>query len=437
ALVDKVPAEFQDDPGLLFERFQWRARKGRNEDALEIALGREGTVSSLGEPQRWAGWRRSLARALMRDGDTDDAYQLASEHGLTEGRHFADLEWLSGYLALTYKDDASAALRHFQRFRAEVETPISLGRAGYWEGRAWEALNNPENARVAYEFGAEWQTSFYGLLAAEEAGLTRDPALAGTATYPNWRDTPAADSSVLQAARLMLRAGERTLAERFLTHLVEGMVPEDAGAIGDLVIALEEPHLAVMVGKRAASEATVLPRAYFPVVDLGAEADGVDPAMALAIARRESEFDPVVKSGAGARGLMQLMPATAREVAGELDLPYSASRLIDDPVYNATLGTTYLSWMATEFDANPIFMAGSYNAGPGRVRRWIRDRGDPTTQDVRAMIDWIEHIPFRETRNYVMRVAESLPVYRARLSGSVDNNSFSAEIVHRAEDASN
>lgn len=438
ALIEAVPEALQDDPGLLFERFQWRARKGRNADALEIVLAREGTVAALGRPEMWGGWRRGLARAEMRGGDPETAYRLASAHGLSEASNFADLEWLSGYLALTYLDDPEAALRHFQRFRAAVGTPISLGRAGYWEGRAWEALGNAEAAQTAYEFGGVWQTSFYGLLAAEKAGLPPDPALAGAEIAQDWREASFAASSVLEAALLLQRAGERSLAERFFTHLAESLDESEAAALGDLALDLGEPHIAVMVGKRVANRALVLPKPYFPVVDLGAGVETVEPALALAIARRESEFDTVVQSGVGARGLMQLMPATAQEVSRSLGLEYSARRLVEDPVYNATLGTTYLSWLIDEFRGNPIYVAGAYNAGPSRIRRWVGDNGDPAgAGDIEAMVDWIEHIPFRETRNYVMRVAESLPVYRARLAGVPDDQLFSQLILRSLQGAGN
>lgn len=433
ALVEAVPKALQDNPGLLFERFQWRARKGRNAEALEIVLGREGTEASLGRPTMWAGWRRGLARAEMREGRPEVAYRLAAQHGLTEGGAFADLEWLAGYLALTYLDDAEAALRHFQRFRAAVATPISLGRAGYWEGRAWEALGNAEAARTAYAFGGEWQTSFYGLLAAEKAGVPPDPALAGRTPRPHWRATSFAGSSVLEAALLLQRMGERGLAMRFLTHLAESLDETEAGALGDLALDMDEPYVAVMIGKRVAERAMVLPKPYYPVVNLGAQAERVEPALALAIARRESEFDTGVQSGVGARGLMQIMPATAREVSQALGLRYSADRLIEDPVYNATLGTTYLSWLMAEFRGNPIYVAGAYNAGPSRIHLWTGANGDPAGGgDVEAMVDWIEHIPFDETRNYVMRVAESLPVYRARLAGEPDGERFS-DLILRAE----
>ena len=174
SLIEKIPARLKGDPGLAFERMQWRARKGKTEDAVELML--ETPAELLGEPSKWAGWRRSFARTAMRAGKADRAYDLASEHGLASGSHFADLEWLSGYLALTYRDDPEAALEHFKRFRGAVETPISLGRAGYWEGRAYEAMDDAENARLAYAFGAEYQTSFYGLLAAERAGIGMKPS---------------------------------------------------------------------------------------------------------------------------------------------------------------------------------------------------------------------------------------------------------------------
>lgn len=430
ALIRDVPEALAGDPGLAFERFQWRARKGRNADAIELVIERPGTVAALGEPARWASWRRVLARWAMREGDGETAYKVASQHGLVDGAAFADLEWLAGYLALTYLGDADAALTHFQRFRLNVNSPISLGRAGYWEGRAHLALGDPVSAQAAFEFGGEFQTSFYGLLAAEAAGLPLDPALAGRAEYGDWREADWADSSVLEAALLLHAAGERSLAERFMAHLAESFDENGVGRLADLALSLEEPHIALMIAKRAATRAVVVPRAYFPVVDLAADAPEVPRALALAIARRESEFDPVVTSGVGARGLMQLMPATAREMAGDLDLAYDAQRLLEDPIYNATLGTAYISELIAEFGDNTILVAAAYNAGPSRPRRWIAERGDPRSAGIDA-IDWIEHIPFRETRNYVMRVMESRIVYEARLTGETGPVTISRDLKAR------
>ncbi|NNJ69643.1 MAG: lytic transglycosylase domain-containing protein [Boseongicola sp.] len=426
ALVAAVPENLADHPGLLFERMQWRARKGRNDGAIELLLAQ--SPDELGQPARWAGWRRSLVRSEMRAGRTTHAYELASQHGLTSGSSFADLEWLSGYLALTYQNDPAKALNHFLRFRGAVDTPISLGRAGYWEGRAHEALGDTDTARLAYSFGAEYQTSFYGLLAAEKAGRPMDPALYAPVPSPDLSNAGFAESSVFAAALLLDKADQKVLAERFLTHLTETLPTDDIIRLGAFVTARDEPHYATMIGKRAASYGTTVPFIYYPVTDLGVDPMPVPTELALAIARRESEFDPVVTSGVGARGLMQVMPATAREVAGFLEIPYDGDRLLNDPAYNARIGTAYLDELMTMFDGNPVMVAAAYNAGPSRPLRWMRERGDPRRGQM-DVIDWIEHIPFNETRNYVMRVAESLPVYRARLTGQPQRMNLSEELI--------
>ena len=225
-----------------------------------------------------------------------------------------------------------------------------------------------------------------------------------------------------------MATGERNLAEQFLTHLTESLDETEINSLGAFVLSQNEPHLAVMIGKQAARQGLVTPAAYYPVVDLGIGTPPVPAELALAIARRESEFDPGVMSGVGARGLMQLMPGTAKDVAQYLELPYSRDRLVQDPIYNARLGTAYLDELMALFDGNIVMVAAGYNAGPGRPLRWMNERGDPRRGQI-DMIDWIEHIPFSETRNYVMRVAESLPVYRARMSGKVEPLALSRELV--------
>ncbi len=386
----------------------------RHDEAARLLRQRSDPVADLGDPAAWAGERRELARRLMRAGDHAEAYATATPHGLREGADFADLEWLSGFLALRFLDRPEDAVRHFERLRDAVETPISLGRAGYWLGRAHAAAGDGQAAQAAYAAGAAHQTSFYGLLAAEAARVPLDPALAGDERFPPLANSAFRDSSVLEAGLLLQAAGERDLAERFLTHLTESLDRDEAGTLADLALSLGEPHVALMIAKRAAEAGIVLPRAYFPVVDLGIEPMPVARELALSIARRESEFDPVVSSHVGAGGLMQLMPGTALDMTRALGIAFSRARLYDDPTYNARLGTAYLAGLERRFGQNPVLVAAGYNAGPGRPLRWMRERGDPRDDEV-DVIDWIELIPFDETRNYVMRVAESLPVYRARL----------------------
>ncbi|MBJ3761647.1 lytic transglycosylase domain-containing protein [Maribius pontilimi] len=411
-----LPKELRDDPGIAHEQFR-RAIKGkRRDDAADILLRQSVSAEALGRPSAWARERRDLVRRAMQAGDHERAYAMASTHWLSPdtGYDYSDLEWLSGFLALRFLDQPEQALAHFRKFTSSVETPISLGRAGYWLGRAHAALGHDDYARKAYAFGARYQTSFYGLLAAEALGLPLDPSLAGRESFPPFHEAPFRGSSVLEAALLLQAAGQRDLSERFFVHLADSLDRPSIGTLTQLVLDLGEPHIALLIAKQAARKGLTLPRSYYPVVEVGVQNNPVEAALALSIARRESEFDPGVSSGVGARGLMQLMPGTAREVAGALNLPYSAQRLFSDPSYNATLGTAYLAGLIDRFGDNPVLVSSGYNAGPGRPAQWIKANGDPRDRDV-DVIDWIEMIPFDETRNYAMRVAESIPVYRARL----------------------
>jgi len=432
AKIAAVPEELQDDPGLAFDRFVWRARKGKRADAITLLLERSTSIAALGEPDKWTRRRRDLARYEMRNGSAARAYRIAARHFSEPGSGygFSDLEWLAGYIALRKLNDPATAIRHFQRFEASVASPISKGRGGYWLGRAYEALGDAEGAHEAYARGAQFQTSFYGLLAAEQIGRPFDPELTNPPKPPPWRSSALMKSSVLQAGLLLLAANEPEPAERFLTHLVESLDPVSGAQLGEMILEMDRPNLAVMVAKRAARKALVIPAAYYPVHAVGHQPLPMAPEMTLAIARRESEFDPVVISGAGARGLMQVMPATAKLVAGELGIlaNHSTDRLISEWRYNAKLGANYLAGLAGSLNGNVVMMAAGYNAGPGRPLRWIEQFGDPRLGEV-DVVDWIENIPFNETRNYVMRVTESLPIYRARLGGEALPIPFSKELT--------
>jgi soluble lytic murein transglycosylase len=432
ARIKAVPSRLQNDPGLAYDRFAWRDRKGRQADAIALMEERSTSAEALGEPEKWTRRRRDLARQLMRDGENSRAYRLAARHytGPSAGYGYSDLEWLAGYIALRKLDDAATAAKHFQRFLASVETPISRARGGYWLGLAYSQLDQVDKAYDAYSIGASYQSAFYGLLAAEQIGRPFDPVLQNPPVLPDWRQAPFQQSSVTQAALMMLKAGETELAERFITHLVEGLDPLQAQQLGQMAVDMGEPHLAVMISKRAARQGIELQGAYYPLHPVAKEELPMAGEMTLAIARRESEFDPVVVSGAGARGLMQVMPATADLVARRIGTSddHSTGRLISDWPYNALLGSNYLAGLAKEFDGNVVMMAAGYNAGPRRPIAWMERYGDPRG-GTPGIVDWIEHIPFNETRNYVMRVTESLPVYRARLGRDPLPVPFSKELT--------
>ena len=429
--LEALPASLKTDAGIAYARFNRHIKQDQEDDAIALILKQSRLEGGLGQPAKWAGWRRALARAKMRAGEPQLAYDLASVHQLIDGSAYSDLEWLSGYLALTYLNDPALALDHFQRFRAVVETPISLGRAGYWIGRAQDALGDPDAAQLAYQDGAQYQTSFYGLLAAERASVPFDHLMAGTETFPEFAGSELARSTAIEAMILAIAMDDLNTAERFVVHLGKHLDRPQLGQLGKLLAEMNRPHLQVMLGKSAARRGIVLHAPYYPLHPMAERPLPIPTELSLSIARRESEFDFSVVSGAGAQGLMQVMPGTARDVARDLSLDHDPTQVLANWEYNALLGSTYLAQLAERFEGNIVMISAGYNAGPARPPRWMKASGDPrgTWADDTNIVDWIEHIPFRETRNYVMRVSESLPIYRARLGKDPLPIPFSQELT--------
>lgn len=426
AALAALPAPLRDDPGLAHARFSRLADNGDYTDAVALLLARSGDPASLGQPARWASWRATLARWAMREGRPDEAYLLATQHFLTaeDSETYADLEWLAGYLALRYRDDPALALTHFARVEAAAKGPITLTRAAYWTGRALEAQGDP-TAAEAYGRAARFQTAFYGLLAAEKLGQSLDPALVG-GSAADWRDGNLLGRDLTQAMLYLLSAGDLNNAALFASRYGQDLDPATLEQLGGLFAALDQPFLAVIAGKQAADRGIVVPGLYLPLHRLATLPDlPVAPELALAIARRESEFNATVQSPVGARGLMQVMPGTGEEVAADLGIAFDLGLLSSDWEYNARIGTAYLAELIGDFGQSPVMVAAGYNAGPGRPLSWMAQRGDPRRGEV-DVIDWIEHIPFAETRTYVMRVTEAIPAYRARLTGETGPIAFTA-----------
>ena len=419
ALIDAVPKARAGDAGLAFDRFIWRMKRDLYDEALPLILERSASADGLGRPEAWAERRAILTRWLMRQGRPAEAYRVASSHWLPEGAGasaYADLEFLAGFVALRRLGDPATGLKHFQHLLAGVTTPISLARAHYWIGRAQDAAG--QDGTASFQAAAAHQTAYYGLLAAERLGMTLDAGLLAGSSAPDWQGAAFRQSSVMEAAELLRRAGDLNLSKRFLLHLAESQDPTGLAQMADMVVAWDEPHLAVLVGKAAAERGVILPAAYYPVPEFVPDGLSVSRALALAISRRESEFDPAARSSADARGLMQVLPGTAKLMAGKLGVPHEVGKLISDPAYNVKMGAAYLAEMVEEFGPSIALIASGYNAGPGRPRRWIAEFGDPRRPDV-DVVDWVESIPFGETRTYVMRVAEGVVIYRAKLKGAV------------------
>ncbi|NHB76320.1 lytic transglycosylase domain-containing protein [Rhodobacter calidifons] len=427
-LIEAVPKRRAGDPGLAYDRFIWRMKKDLYDEATELILERSKSAESLGRPQAWAERRALLARWLMRQGRAKEAYRVAANHHLptdSGASAYADLEFLAGFIALRRLNDPATAERHFQHLLAGVSTPISVARAHYWIGRAEEAAGRDGSA--SYRAAARHQTAFYGLLAAERLGLSLDAGLLARPATPDWRSAGFTRSSVLAAAELLRKAGDRSLARRFLLHLGESQDATGLAQMADMALAWGDPNMALLIAKQAAERGLILPHAYYPIPDFVPDGLKVSRALALSIARRESEFDPTARSSADARGLMQVLPGTARLMAGKLGKEFDAGKLTSDPAYNVTMGSAYLAEMAAEFGPSIALIASGYNAGPGRPRRWITEFGDPRRPDV-DVVDWVETIPFAETRTYVMRVAEGVVIYRAKLKGAVGPVRITSEL---------
>lgn len=426
--INQVPATLKGDPGLAYERYLYRVSHGKWQDAEDYLLEMSRSAKALGKPDFWMERRANLARQALEDGDPKAAYRLAARNFGTQGPEYADAEWVAGFVALTRLGDPKRAIEHFERFRAAVATPISLGRAGYWLGLAYAKAGDAAASAKAFAAAAQYQTSFYGQLAAEKIGTPADPALAGGGPAPDWRHAPFMQSSVVQAAYWLHLAGDERRASQFWRQAAEGQPAAVRAGLAQMAIDLGRPEIGIRIAKDAAGDGLVLPDQYYPLHLIARNSWPVPTEFAMAIARQESELNFRAESEAGAKGLMQLMPATAKHTAETSGIAYSASRLVNDPFYNASLGTAYLARMLDRYDGSYLLATAAYNAGPGRVDQWIEEQGDPRSSGADP-VAWIEEIPFTETRNYVMRVLEALQVYRARLSGRAEPVQIVADIT--------
>ena len=413
-----LPAEARREAGVMYDRLRWRRKAGIEAGVREILLS---PPAELGRPDLW--WREQdkAIRAALAARQFKLAYRLASASRQKKGTPFAEAEWQAGWLALQFTGQPKAARQHFERLWPAVSTPISKGRAGYWSGRAAAAAGAQDAAAGWYQRAAVYPNSFYGQLAAAEVG--HDPATrmpAPLAAPPAARDelrlrTPAV------LASLLCRAGQARHAQPFFRHLgyEAAGAPDELAAVVELAQACGRADLVLAATRGAAGNGTHLVRESYPVPRIDGfrrDHDGMaEPALVLAVARQESLFDPLARSSAGAMGLMQLMPGTAQTVARELGENHTNWRLVRDPDYNILLGTHYLGQQLARFDNEPVLALAAYNAGPRRVTEWLELNGDPRGSDPYRLVDWIELIPFAETRNYVQRVLEGRSMYRVAL----------------------
>ena len=451
ALAAALADAARHDPALVLDLARFLRRSDASGAAALAEWRADGEAAELASvPERRAGFRAErerLARQLLRAGDAAGALALMQDEIRVgaPGADAADAEFLAGWIALRRLGDPAAAAAHFAALAAESRAAILQARAHYWLGRTAAARGDAGGARAEYAAAAAWPVTFYGQLAAIAVdGAAGGGAVAGEAGLrgrlaalrnPAWTPAEALAFSGTELARvteLLVAWGEARRARAFLLRL--GELAEDGrgrALVASLALRLAVPEAAVAAARQAGRAGGMLPQAGWPLEvasgeDSGASGpggggpgggeatSGVERSVVLGFTRQESSFDPEAVSPTGARGLMQLMPATAQEVARRLGASASTAALTADPALNVRLGSAYLAGLLARNDGVLPYAAAAYNAGPTRLREWLAANGDPAAGGG-DMIDWIEMIPVAETRNYVERVIENVVDYRARL----------------------
>jgi soluble lytic murein transglycosylase len=419
AKVRALPRADRDDPGVVFNEVQYFRRNDEDDKAQHLLLAVK-DPDKVPHPERWWVERNVQARKARSDKHYRIAYEIAAHSGLKEGGNFAAAEFLAGWIALRYLKDPARAEEHFHRLAENVGYPISLARAYYWEGRAEQARSKPSLAAEDYKKAAQYPYTFYGQLGAESpllANTLLDLPKTPTADHATWG--PFLDNELVKAIRILSEIDGEVYMRTLAYHLAdEAKTPADFVLLAEFLRSIDEVAISVRVAKVASRQHIFLPYYLYPKLDLPdyPGGGGPEPALVLGLVRQESEFNPRAVSGAGARGIMQLIPSTAHITANKHGLPYRPGGLATDIDYNLTIGMAHLGDLLERYDGSYILAITAYNAGHNRVDQWIAKMGDPRTKSVDP-IDWIESIPFSETRNYVQRVLENAAVYRHLIAG--------------------
>jgi soluble lytic murein transglycosylase len=425
ALVDALPASARNTPGVAYEEALHDGRRGDEAGELASLNGPAGAVPEEAQSRMWR-LRKPLVITAIKAGDARAAYRAAAGSGVDTGADGLEAQFYAGWLALTRLKDPRLADQHFARLQAIGSSPISLSRAYYWRGRAAEAMGDPVNAQLFYADAARYPTAFYGQLGAAKAGMTeisigKDPVItaADRARFE--------DREQVRAARMLADIGAKDTFANFVIGLSDTLPSaQEAAMLVDLVRGEGDQFLSMKVVRNAAKHGYILPERGYPLHATPTGVGPVEAAFILGITRQESGFDPHIRSPAGATGMMQLMPGTASIVARKLGYSYGAERL-QDADFNMQLGSAFLGQLVDQFSGSYVMATAAYNAGPGRPTEWTTFCGDPRTASTDPA-DFIECIPFTETRDYVMRVMEGVQVYRARLAGGTARLTLPADL---------
>jgi soluble lytic murein transglycosylase len=413
--IKNVPEKFKNDAGLNYDRLKWRRKKGRIDSSVEILLKIKNNEEYLVKPDKWWKEREIISRALIYKKKYEIAYKISSNHGMNDGANFAAAEWMSGWIALSFLNDPLIAKDHFQNFYDNVNYPISTSRGAFWLGRTYEKLKNKEQARTWYQEASKYLTTYYGQLAFlklnpnDKFELNKDMEVDDKYRYIFF------NKELVKIIYLLDELKKDKYTKFILRHLANDNIPKGSEILAaELATNINRYDFAIQVSKISSYQKRFHNKFNYPIISTPSSINGrkiPESAFILSIIRQESEFDLSANSHAGAKGLMQLMPYTAKLVSKQAKLPYSRSRLTTDPEYNINLGSHYIAGLILQYDGAYPFAVAAYNAGPNRVKYWKKLNKNPQKKQINY-VDWVELIKFRETRNYVQRVLENYNVYR-------------------------
>jgi soluble lytic murein transglycosylase len=420
ALLEAVPAEASHDPGYTFVRAQWLRREDKIAEAAELVLSVPRDTAQPINADQWWEERRLLARKLLDIGDARTAYKIAREAAAPSKDQFRwEQPFTAGWIALRFLDDPTTAMAHFAKVAQGSSNPTTLARQGYWQGRAAEALGKKEEARAYYEAAARHGTAYYGQLARARLGY-KDIVLRPPPELSSERRAAIAQLEVVRATELLYTAGERDLVVSFVADLGERSTDiEVLAELGEIAGRNRDARCMLLIASPALGRGHALEHYAFPIIgipDYRAIGPAVDSSIVYSIARQESKFWQGDASSKKAVGLLQVTPEAGIETAKKFGATYDFKRLQTDSVYNVQMGAAELGDLLEGYRGSYILTFAGYNAGRGSVRGWISRYGDPRDPKIDP-VDWVERIPFSETRNYVERVLENLQVYRVRLGG--------------------
>ena len=411
--VKAVPAAQQGDAGLLYSRLRWRREMNKDADALDLLLH---APKNLVRPDMWWKERNILARRAIEKRNFNRAAQIIANHGLTSGADYGTAEWTLGWLQLEFLGQPDKAYQHFDKFYSAANAAVSRSRAAYWLARAAEKMHQPENAANWHKIAAQFPSTFYGQLSYEHLNGAVNAAQFHDDQVPPQDQRDFNENELVQVVHLLAKDGLPKYIDPFLTKLLDvAKTRPDYVLIARLAREAGRIHFAVEANKQMQMKiGEFMFTEGYPLLPALAVKEP-ESALIHAIVHRESMFNTQAGSPAGARGLMQLMPGTARQVSRSIGKTYSADKLVENPEYNIELGAAYLQHLLDNYDGFYPLAIAAYNAGPANVAEWEHEFGDPRSKKVN-LIDWIEEIPIYETRNYVQRVMESYYIYKLRLN---------------------